>query len=214
MVTGGSAVAVPRPPGHSGALLYAWYPGAEGGRGVADVLFGDVSPAGRLPITLYRAAADLPPFNDYAMRGRTYRYLEKEPLYPFGYGLSYTSFHYKNLVIVAPEMDREGSVSVTVSNEGARAGDEVVQLYVVPRQVPAYAPRRWLAGFARVGLRPGEERRVVLPLAGRALTLVDERGARGPLGGAIEIAVGGGQPDRAGRFADEFHGLSATLSLP
>ena len=148
VLTGGSALAVPFAAAHAAALLDAWYPGEEGGNAVADVLFGEVNPAGRLPITFYRSAADLPPFADYAMRGRTYRYLTQPPLYRFGDGLSYTTFGYANLR-VAPDWK---TISVDVDNRGARAGDEVVEVYVIPRDRPAYAPRLWLAAFARVSL--------------------------------------------------------------
>jgi len=111
VLTGGSALAVPWLAERAAAVVYAWYPGAEGGHAVADVLFGDVNPAGRLPITIYRSAADLPPFSSYDMRGRTYRYFEGEPLYPFGHGLSYTQFEYSGL-----KVDRSGD-SVTASDE-------------------------------------------------------------------------------------------------
>jgi beta-glucosidase len=209
VLTGGSALAVPWAAEHAAAILYAWYPGEEGGNAVADVLFGAASPAGRLPITIYRSADDLPPFTDYAMRGRTYRYLDRPPLYAFGQGLSYTTFRYANLA-VAP--DRQ-TLSVEVQNTGARAGDEVVQAYVLPRGLPGYAPRRWLAAFARVALAPGERRAVRLPLPPRALAYVDERGDWRPLAAAVDIAVGGGQPDRDGRYPDDAQGLTASVRL-
>jgi beta-glucosidase len=208
VLTGGSALAVPFAAAHAAALLDVWYPGEEGGNAVADILFGDANPAGRLPITIYRSAADLPPFGDYAMRGRTYRYLERPPLYRFGDGLSYTTFRYANLV-VAPDLK---SISVEVENGGARAGDEVVQVYVVPRNPPAYAPRLWLAAFARVPLLPGERRTVSLAMPPEALTLVDERGQRRPLMGTVDIAVGGAAPDRDG-YGPDARGLTASVRL-
>jgi beta-glucosidase len=203
VLTGGSALAVPFAAARAAALLDVWYPGQAGGQALADVLFGDADPGGRLPVTFYRSAADLPPFADYAMRGRTYRYLDRLPLYPFGFGLSYTRFRYQNLV-VAP-----GGVAVDVQNVGGRAGDEVVQAYVVPRGAPAFAPRRWLAAFARVTLAAGERRTVSLAIPPAALTLVDERGARRPLDGPFDLAVGGRQPDGGGRYADDAQGLVA-----
>jgi beta-glucosidase len=209
VLTGGSALAVPFAAAHAAALLDAWYPGEEGGNAVADVLFGDVNPAGRLPITFYRSVADLPPFADYAMRGRTYRYLERPPLYRFGNGLSYTTFRYANLAIV-PDLK---TVSVEVQNSGARAGDEVVQVYIVPRNPPAYAPRLWLAAFARLALTPGERRTVSLLLPPDALTLVDEHGQRRPITGTVDIAVGGTQPDRDGHYADGARGLTTSARL-
>src|SRR5262249_24077708 len=128
----GSALAVGWADDHVGALLQAFYPGQASGTAIADVLFGAYSPAGRLPVTFPRWLADVPPFESYAMRGRTYRYLEAEPLYPFGYGLSYTRFEYSGLTASKREI-REGDtleISANVANVGSRAGDEVVQLYV------------------------------------------------------------------------------------
>jgi beta-glucosidase len=209
VLTGGSALAVPWVAAHAAALLYAWYPGEEGGNAVADILYGEVNPAGRLPITIYRSADDLPPFADYAMRGRTYRYFDGAPLYAFGYGLSYTTFRYGGLA-VAPGGK---TISVEVQNTGARRGDEVVEAYVLPYGLPAYAPRRWLAAFTRVALAPGERRTVTLSLPPRALSYVDERGAWQPLTGAVDIAVGGAEPDRGGHYTDGARGLTASVRI-
>jgi beta-glucosidase len=208
VLTGGSALAVPFAAAHAAALLDAWYPGEEGGNAVADILFGEANPAGRLPITFYRSVADLPAFADYGMRGRTYRYLEHPPLYRFGDGLSYTTFRYANLV-VAPDLK---TISVEIANSGERAGDEVVQVYFVPRGPPAYAPHRWLAAFARIALAAGERRTVSLSLPPQALTLVDERGQRRSLTGTVDLAVGAVQPDRGGRYPDG-RGLTASARL-
>jgi beta-glucosidase len=215
VLTGGSALAVPWAAQHAAALVYAWYPGEEGGNAVADVLYGDVNPGGRLPITIYRSTADLPAFTDYAMRGRTYRYFDKEPLYPFGAGRSYTTFRYANLAVAAdpPAAGAGKTVSVEVTNTGARAGDEVVEAYVLPRGLPAYAPKRWLAAFARVTLSPGERRVVSLALSPRTLSYVDEQGTWRPLTGEVDLAVGGGQPDRGGRYTDDARGLTAPVRL-
>ena len=209
VLTGGGALAVPFAAAHAAALLDAWYPGEEGGNAVADVLFGAVNPAGRLPITFYRSADDLPPFADYAMRGRTYRYLERAPLYRFGDGLSYTTFGYSNLVVAADLK----TISVEVQNTGARAGDEVIEVYLSLRDPPPYAPHRWLAAFARIPLGPGEKRAVSLSLPAGALTLVDERGARLPLVGTVDVAVGGGQPGSDGRYPDGARGLTTSVRL-
>jgi beta-glucosidase len=210
VLTGGSALAVPWLVARAAAVVYAWYPGAEGGHAVADVLFGDANPAGRLPITIYRSAADLAPFASYDMRGRTYRYFEGEPLYGFGYGLSYTTFRYGGLGAVGGTF---AAVSVEVENTGARAGDDVVQIYVVPRNPPPYAPRRWLGGFTRISLDPGEKRRIRIPIAANALTMVDEKGARHPLIGDVDIAVGGRQPDRAGAYDSDAGGVTGRLEV-
>jgi beta-glucosidase len=214
VVTGGGAVSIPwDAAAQPAAILYIWYPGAEGGHALADVLFGDVSPAGRLPITIYRSVQDLPPFTDYAMAGRTYRYFTGEPLYPFGHGLSYNTFEYASLQIELPAGDREGSMSVDVQNAGSGAGDEVVQAYVIPRGAPAFVPRRWLAGFVRVTLAAGERRRVRLTLSRRALSYVDENGRLLPFTGDVVIAVGGGQPDRGGAYAGARFGVTASIQV-
>ena len=210
VLTGGSALAVPWLTSRAAAVMYAWYPGAEGGAAVAGALFGDVNPSGRLPITIYRSAADLPPFASYDMRGRTYRYFEGEPLYGFGYGLSYTTFRFSGLAATG---GAAAAISVEVENTGSRAGDEVVEVYVVPRNPPAYAPRRWLGGYARVSLRPGEKRRIRVGFAQNALTMVDETGARHPLTGDVDITVGGRQPGRDGRYASDADGVTTTLGL-
>jgi beta-glucosidase len=204
VLTGGGALAVPFAAAHAAALLDAWYPGEAGGDAVADVLFGAVNPAGRLPVTFYRSTADLPPFADYAMRGRTYRYLTQPPLYRFGDGLSYTTFRYVNLTFAADL----GTLSVEVQNTGTRAGDEVVEVYVIPRDPPAYAPRRWLAAFARVSLAAGERQTVSLVLPPEVVTLVDERGVRRPLGGTMDLAVGGAQPGPDGHYFSDAQGLT------
>jgi beta-glucosidase len=214
VLTGGGALAVPFAAAHAAALLDAWYPGEEGGNAVADVLFGAVNPAGRLPLTFYRSVADLPPFADYAMHGRTYRYLTTAPLYRFGDGLSYTTFRYANLVVAPDEKAPNGKmITVEVQNTGARAGDEVVQVYLLPHDPPLYAPHRWLGAFARVSLAAGERRTVSLAVPPQALTLVDERGVRQPLGGVVDVAVGGAQPDGDGRYPDGDRGLTASVRL-
>jgi beta-glucosidase len=152
----GSAVAVNWAREHVPAIVELWYPGQAGGTALADVLFGDYNPGGRLPVTFYKSEDQLPTFDDYSMKGRTYRYFEGEPLYPFGYGLSYTTFAYRNLR--APDEERAGrpvKVSVEVENSGKLDGEEVVQLYVKHPGVV-----RELQGFERVPLRAGEKKTV------------------------------------------------------
>jgi len=167
----GSAVAVPWAQDHVPAILEAWYPGQAGGTAIADVLFGDYNPGGRLPVTFYRDVADLPPFEDYRMAGRTYRFFEGKPLYPFGYGLSYTTFRYDHLSFSSDTLRGGDSltVAVDVTNTGARAGDEVAQLYVRYPQAAVPRPRRDLRGYRRVTLEPGETRRVTFSLSAPAL---------------------------------------------
>jgi beta-glucosidase len=156
---------------HVPAILEAWYPGQAAGTAIADVLFGDYNPGGRLPVTFYRDVADLPPFEDYRMAGRTYRFFDGVPLYPFGHGLSYTTFAYDRLRTSADTLRSDGTltVAVEVTNTGARAGDEVVQLYVRHLGSAVERPRKDLRGYRRVTLRPGETRTVEFPLAASAL---------------------------------------------
>jgi beta-glucosidase len=170
----GSAVAVTWARDHVPAIVELWYPGQAGGTALADVLFGDYNPGGRLPVTFYKSEDQLPPFDDYNMKGRTYRYFEGEPLYPFGYGLSYTTFTYRNLQV--PDEAPEGkpvTVSVEVENSGKRAGDEVVQFYIKYPQVV-----RELQGFRRISLGAGERKTVAFTLT--------HAGA-----GQIEVMAGG-----------------------
>jgi beta-glucosidase len=171
----GSALAVGWADDHVPAILEAWYPG-QAGDAIADVLFGDYDPAGRLPVTFYRDTKDLPAFDDYRMAGRTYRFFEGKPLYPFGHGLSYTTFEYSDLATGAATLPRDGTlaVSVRVRNTGKVAGDEVVQLYVahVGSKVPR--PRRDLRGYRRVHLEPGESRQVELAVPARSLAYWNE----------------------------------------
>ncbi|HOT91154.1 MAG TPA: glycoside hydrolase family 3 C-terminal domain-containing protein [Anaerolineae bacterium] len=192
----GSAVAVNWAQEHAAAIVEAWYPGEEGGTAIADVLFGDYNPAGRLPVTFYKSVDDLPPFRDYAMQGRTYRYFDGEVLYPFGYGLSYTTFAYSDLTLSADTL-RAGeslTVSVKVTNTGKRAGDEVVQLYVRDVEASVPVPIRQLQGFTRIHLEPGAQQTVTFTLAPQQMTLVTDDGQRVIEPGVFEVAVGGGQP--------------------
>jgi beta-glucosidase len=190
----GSAVAVNWARDHVPAIVEAWYPGQAGGTALADVLFGGFNPSGRLPVTFYRSASQLPPFTDYSMKGRTYRFFEGEPLYPFGYGLSYSTFAYRNLGLPAHAVAGEVvNVAVEVENTGKMAGEEVVELYVKTPGAPP-VPRRSLAAFARVSLAPGERRSMRFSLPARQLSTVGADGRRVVGPGAYEISVGGKQP--------------------
>jgi beta-glucosidase len=139
-------------------------------------LFGDYNPAGRLPVTFYRDTTDLPPFENYDMKGRTYRFFEGKPLYPFGHGLSYTTFGYKKLRTTTPTLPSNGTVTVKVdvTNTGKRAGDEVVQLYVRHTASKVARPKKDLRGFKRITLKPGETRTVSFPLSAQSLAYWDE----------------------------------------
>jgi len=196
VLLGGSALAVNWADREVPAIVAGWYPGQEGGTALADVLFGDYNPAGRLPVTFYKSASQLPPFEDYGMRGRTYRYFRGEPLYPFGHGLSYTKFGYGKLRLSAARVRAgEGlTVSAEVRNLGDRAGDEVVQLYVTDAASAHPLPVRSLAGFSRVSLKPGERRRVSFTLDARQLSVIDDRGRRVVEPGRFTLSVGGKQP--------------------
>lgn len=191
----GSALAVNWADEHTNAILEAWYPGEEGGTAVAQALAGDFSPAGRLPVTFYKSVDQLPPFDDYSMAKRTYRYFDGEPLYPFGYGLSYTTFAYSTPRVDHFTITADGNVTVSVSvtNRGKMAGDEVVQLYLTHIGVAA-APLRALAGFQRIHLDPGQSKLVSFTLTGRDLSVVDETGKRRIVPGTVQVWIGGGQP--------------------
>ncbi|WP_430459065.1 glycoside hydrolase family 3 C-terminal domain-containing protein [Sphingomonas parapaucimobilis] len=175
------------------AIIEAWYPGQAGGLAVGHVLAGKTNPAGRLPLTFYRSVEDLPPFGDYAMKGRTYRYFTGTPVYPFGYGLSYTSFAYAPLS-VKPGADGSMTVTTEVRNTGRREGDEVAQLYLNFPRVEG-APRVALRGFQRVHLAPGERRSLTFTLSPRDLSAVDADGQRLVMKGDYRASVGSGQPD-------------------
>jgi len=194
VLTSGSALGVNWANEHVAAIVQLWYSGAEGGTALADVLFGDYNPAGRLPVTFYKSVAQLPAFEDYRMAGRTYRYFEGEPLFPFGHGLSYTRFAYSKLQVADRVKAGENvSVSLAVTNSGRVAGDEVVQLYV--RHVAASSPvaKRSLQGFKRVHLKPGQTQTVSFTLTPRQVSLIDNQSRRVVEPGEIEIQVGGGQ---------------------
>jgi beta-glucosidase len=195
----GSAVALRWAAEHADAVLAAWYPGEVGGQAIADTLLGRNNPAGRLPVTFYRSADDLPPFADYGMQGRTYRYFKGSPLWPFGHGLSYTRFAYQAATVSTARLAAGEPLSfdVEVANTGSRDGDEVVQLYLEAAAPGAQEPRHALVGFQRVPLKAGERRTVQFQLDARALSRVDEQGVRGVQPGRYSLAVGGGQPGHA-----------------
>ncbi len=199
VLTTGSALAVRWAQEKLPAIVLAWYPGQQGGTAVADVLFGDHNPAGRLPVTFYASASQLPPFADYAMEGRTYRYFRGQPLYPFGHGLSYTRFEYSGLQLSRSRLGRADplEVSLDVKNVGGRDGDEVVQLYA--RDVESSRPvaLRQLRGFERLSLKAGEQKRVRFTLVPeRDLATYDEtRKALAVEPGEFEIEVGASSRD-------------------
>ena len=173
-----------------------WAGPEEGGAALADVLFGDYNPAGRLPVTFYKSVDQLPPFTDYSMQGRTYRYFKGEPLYPFGFGLSYTKFRYDNLKLSANriKVGQELKITADVTNAGDRAGDEVIEFYVSELVASVPVPIRSLAGLKRVFLKPGEKQRVTFTVASEQMSLITDQGKRVIEPGEFEISVGGKQP--------------------
>jgi beta-glucosidase len=201
VLLGGSALAVNWAADNIPAIVDAWYPGEEGGTALADVLFGDYNPAGRLPVTFYKSVAQLSPFDAYSMEGRTYRYFKGEPLYPFGFGLSYARFKYSNLKL-SPHTVRAGkgvAVSADVQNVGDLPGDEVAQLYVTDLAASVPVTIRTLAGFARVSLMPGQKKKLSFTLSARQLSVIDDRGKRVIEPGEFLVSVGGKQPGFTGR---------------
>jgi beta-glucosidase len=210
----GSALAVNWMSSHANAILEAWYPGEEGGTAVAQTLSGANNPAGRLPVTFYTGVEQLPHFEDYGMANRTYRYFEGKPLYPFGYGLSYTTFHYSDLHIPVRPIAAGQSVNAeaTITNTGTLAGDEVVQLYLKFPPVKG-APRVALRGFERVHLEPGASRQVHFELKSRDLGMVTEAGAPLVAAGDYQVSIGGGQPNTTAEVVSGKFTIDGQLAL-
>jgi beta-glucosidase len=175
------------------AVILSWYPGQDGGKALAEILFGIFNPSGRLPVTFVRSDEDLPPFEDYSLKGRTYRYLETAPLYPFGFGLSYTSFEYSDFTLDDNE-DGLGA-SVRVKNVGARAGGEVVQFYLKRNGVPIPIPNFQLCGFKHIELAPGQSEQVTVAIPLALLEMVGEDGISCREPGRFTFYAGGQQPD-------------------
>ena len=196
VLANGSALAVNWANEHVNAILESWYAGEEGGAAIAETLSGKNNPAGRLPVTFYTGMEQLPPFEDYSMQNRTYRYFKGKPLYPFGYGLSYTTFSYSDLTLPKAAISAGDPLTaeVTVTNTGKREGDEVAQLYLSFPNVPG-APLRALRGFKRVHLKPGESQKVRFELKDRDLSMVSEAGEPIIAEGDYTVSIGGGQPD-------------------
>lgn len=191
----GSAMALTWEAEHLPAIIQAWYPGAQVGKAVADLIFGEYSPEGKLPVTFYRTTEELPPFTDYSMKGRTYRYMDHEALYPFGYGLSYTNFDITELQSDTEHITEGGTVTVTVHirNTGKMAGAETVQIYV--KAMCERSPNAQLKGVQKVYLQPGEERKIKIELKEDAFSLYDEEGRSVLKEGQYKMYVGTQQPD-------------------
>ena len=187
VVAAGSALRVEE----GNAILYAWYPGQAGGAALAEILFGKVSPSGRLPVTFVRSADELPEFTDYSMKNRTYRYIDKEALYPFGFGLSYAEFEYSDAEIA------DQTAFVTVKNIGKIPAAEVTQLYVKRPDSPFDARNASLCGFVRTLLAPGEAKRIAIPIPDAAFEVVNDEGIRVSAGERFVFSIGSTQPDAA-----------------
>jgi beta-glucosidase len=211
----GSALAVNWAQQNANAILDAWYPGEEGGNAVAETLSGANNPGGRLPITFYKSVDQLPAFEDYSMKNRTYRYFHDQPLYPFGFGSSYTTFAYSGLKLArrAVAAGEDFSAAAEVKNTGAREGDEVVELYVTYPSLPG-APIRTLKGFRRVHLAPGGTAHVSFTLSPRDLSMVNEKGERLVAAGYYGLSVGGGQPGTSAAVVESTFQITGEKELP
>jgi beta-glucosidase len=211
----GSALAVNWINEHANAVLESWYSGEEGGAAIADTLSGRNDPAGRLPVTFYRDTNQLPNFENYSMQGRTYRYFAGKPLYPFGYGLSYTTFSYSGISVPETSVNAGDPVpaDVTVTNTGTVAGDEVVQLYLKFPPVPG-APQVALRGFQRIHLDPGASQTVHFELKTRDLSMVTEAGQPIIASGDYTISIGGGQPDAGAPGATGHFHIEGQIDVP
>ncbi len=192
----GSAMDLSMAEEKAAAVLQLWYPGARGGKAVADLLFGDASPSGKLPVTFYRSVQELPPFEDYSMKGRTYRYMEGEALYPFGYGLTYGDVRVESAVLSSRDADTGAvHIRVKVKNAGSAATGDVVQIYVKDLESPFAVPNHSLCAFARVFLAAGEEKEMGMAVSGDAFLVVNEEGEQVKGSGKYRLYVGTGQPD-------------------
>jgi beta-glucosidase len=192
----GSAIAIPWEAENIPAVLNAWYGGQAAGTAVADILFGDYNPSGRLPVTFYKGDSDLPAFVDYSMDNKTYRYFKGSPLYGFGYGLSYTSFKYDQLKVSSKiKKNKTIPVSVRITNTGKTEGDEVAQLYIINQDQVVKAPLKSLKGFERINLKPGESKTIIFNLSPEDLSYVTAEGNLKQYEGNVKLAIGGAQPD-------------------
>jgi beta-glucosidase len=210
----GSPVASVQAKEKAAAVLLAGYPGTAGGSAIADVLFGDYNPAGRLPMTYYSSVDQLPPFEEYDMTNRTYRYFTGTPLWPFGYGLSYTTFAYSGLEVPAKAVAGEAvTVKVTVTNTGKVTGDEVVQLYLTDEKASTPRPLRQLEGFTRITLKPGEIRTVEFTLYPEQFSIINNKDVRVIEPGWFTLSVGGCQPGTLAEEQGSIQVLSARIRL-
>jgi beta-glucosidase len=196
VLTGGSPISSPEVYELADAVIFAWYPGQEGGQAVADVIFGDYNPSGRLPITFPKTTSQLPEYSDYSMKGRTYRYMKDKPQFPFGYGLSYASFVYSDIKPSKSPIKKDENlvVSATVKNTGKVAGDEVIQLYITDVKASVIVPQASLKGFKRVTLNPGESTTVSFTITPEMLKIYNDEGKTILEPGDFKITIAGSSP--------------------
>lgn len=196
VLTGGSPICTEELKSIADAIIFVWYPGQEGGRAVADAIFGDVNPSGRLSITFPKSASQLPAFEDYSMNGRTYRYMTEEPLYPFGFGLSYTSYAYSNIKTDKANIRKGQSVKVTatVTNTGKAGGEEVAQLYITDMKTSVNTPVFSLKGMKRIKLGQGESKEVSFDVTPQMMELVTQKGDRVIEPGDFKVYISGSSP--------------------
>ena len=215
VLTGGGPIALGELEDMVDAILFVWYPGMEGGRAVADVLFGDVSPAGKLPITFPRSLDQLPAFDDYSMKGRTYRYMTEEPLYPFGFGLSYSRFKYSDLKLDRKEIPLGDSldISLTVHNSGDRDAAEVVQFYLSDLHASTIVPLYHLVCFERIMLKAGESHTLKFRLTPEMMSFYNDDGKSTLEPGAFRLEVGGCSPGKRGQDLGASKPVSAVFEV-
>lgn len=215
VITGGCPMNLAEVHELADAVLMTWYPGEEGGHALSDVLFGKVSPSGRLPITFPKSLDQLPPYEDYAMKGRTYRYMTAEPMYPFGYGLSYTSFDYSDLSLLSSKIKKGESteISCTVKNVGKYESREIVQLYVTDNQASVSAPLFSLKGIQSISLKPGQSKKVVFNINPDMLELIDEKGNAIIEKGDFTLTLSGSLPTERALALGASNPVSTILTL-
>jgi len=201
VLTGGSPVALGEIEDMVDAVLFIWYPGMEGGNAVADILFGDVSPSGKLPLTFPKSLEQLPPFDDYSMDGRTYRYMKEEPLYPFGFGLSYCLFEYQHLRLEKQSISLGDSLhcSFELHNNGDRTASEVVQFYLSDLDASTIVPLHHLIGFERVELLSGEKKKVEFLVTPEMMSFYNDDGKLTLEPGEFRLEIGGCSPGKRGQ---------------
>jgi beta-glucosidase len=219
VLCGGSPIALGEVENLAQAIVFVWYPGQEGGKALAEALFGDASPSGKLPITFPRSLAQLPPFEDYAMAGllgRTYRYMITEPLYPFGFGLSYARFAYGDLKLAQDTLaaGQPLSIEFTLTNAGAVDADEVAQIYLTDLEASATVPLCKLVGFQRVHLEAGESQSIAFTITPDMMMFVDEKGEQRLEPGLFRVTVGGCSPGARGAALGAPEPVSALFTLP